>query len=268
MTTAGLVYARAGADAVEIRRDVEFTAADGGALTMDVYYPSGLPNAALLKPNSGTPAVVVVEGYNDVGFLRLFGCRYKDMVSVDALGRLIASSGMVAIAYSNREPVGDVHAVLRHVREHAVAMGIDGNRIGLWACSGHGPLALSVLMSDARAFVKCAALLYPYLMDLDGATAVADAAATFRFANACDGKSMDDVPADRPFFIARAGQDQMPRLNEALDRFVASALSANRALSLVNHATGPHAFDLFDDSEASRQVIRRTLGFLRLQLLG
>jgi hypothetical protein len=32
-------------------------------------------------------------------------------------------------------------------------------------------------------------------------------------------------------------------------------------LTLINHATAPHAFDLMDESETTRDVIRRILGF-------
>lgn len=58
----------------------------------------------------------------------------------------------------------------------------------------------------------------------------------------------------------------MPGLNEALDRFVVGALSKNLPISLVNHAAGSHAFDLMDDSDTSREIIRQTLSFLRFHL--
>jgi hypothetical protein len=70
-----------------------------------------------------------------------------------------------------------------------------------------------------------------------------------------------------PLFIARAGQEQFPRLNDTIDAFVATALGSNLPLTLVNHPTGPHAFDLFDDSDASRAVIRQVLLFLQSTLL-
>ena len=35
---------------------------------------------------------------------------------------------------------------------------------------------------------------------------------------------------------------------------------------MIEHPTGPHAFDVVDDSDTSRNVIRRILGFLREQL--
>ena len=74
------------------------------------------------------------------------------------------------------------------------------------------------------------------------------------------------TPRDLPLFIARAGKDEMPGLNDSIDRFVAGALARNLPLTLVNHPTAPHAFDLVDDSEATREVIRRILAFLAFHL--
>ena len=73
----------------------------------------------------------------------------------------------MAIAYTNREPAEDLDALLHHVRDNAAALGIDGDRIGVWGCSGNVPLALSALMQHGRAFVTCGALLYGYMLDLD-----------------------------------------------------------------------------------------------------
>ena len=132
-------------------------------------------------------------------------------------GQLIAASGLVAIAYTNREPAADLDALLQHVRHNAAALGIDRDRIGVWACSGSVPLALSALMTHGRDFLKCGALLYGYMLDLDGAVGVAQAAATFRFTNPHAGTSFDDLREDLPLLIARAGQEQFPR-PERLDR--------------------------------------------------
>jgi hypothetical protein len=104
------------------------------------------------------------------------------------------------------------------------------------------------------------------MLDFDGSSQVADAAARFGFVNPCAGKSVDDLPRDVPLFIARAGRDQMPGLNEAVDRFVVEALTRNLPITLVNHSAAPHAFDLFQDSEISREIIRQVLGFLRCYL--
>jgi len=34
----------------------------------------------------------------------------------------------------------------------------------------------------------------------------------------------------------------------------------------VNHASAPHAFDLFQDTETSREIVRQILSFLRFHL--
>ncbi|MGP0074234.1 MAG: hypothetical protein ACLPWF_20160 [Bryobacteraceae bacterium] len=52
-------------------------------------------------------------------------------------------------------------------------------------------------------------------------------------------------------------------MNEGIDRFISHALAANLPITLVNHPTGPHAFDILDDSETSREIIRQILEFLR-----
>ena len=121
-------------------------------------------------------------------------------------GQLAAASGVVAITYTNSEPAADLDALLQHVRQNAASLGIDENRIGVWACSGNVPLALWAVMQEGRAFLKCAVLLYGYMLDLDGATGVAEAAHMFRYTNPTDGKSIDDLPPNLPLFIVRAGQ--------------------------------------------------------------
>jgi len=103
-------------------------------------------------------------------------------------------------------------------------------------------------------------------MDLDGSTAVAAASQQFGFDNACAGKSVDDLAADVPLFLVRAGREQFPGLNDALDGFLAGAVARNLPVTFVNHAAGHHGFDLEDDSGASRTVIRQALSFLGLHL--
>ncbi|HEY2736806.1 MAG TPA: hypothetical protein VGK45_00285, partial [Thermoanaerobaculia bacterium] len=145
-------------------------------------------------------------------------------------------------------------------------------RTGAWASSGNVPLALSLLLRDAAAPpLRCAALSYGFMLDLDGMTGTAEASRQFGFANPCAGKTLDDLAshaADTPLFLARAGKDQFPHLNDSIDRFVAGALARNLPVTLVNHPEGPHAFDLFLDTEMSREIIRQVLAFLCFHLAG
>lgn len=255
-----VVYTLPGLDAVTVRRDETYRVADSGALTMDLYYPPDSQSAGR------TPAVIFVTGYNDAGAQRMLGCRMKEMGAYISWGQLAAASGLVGITYTNSDPAADVRSVLQHIRQHATSLGIDEARIGLWACSGNVPNALAVLMRGGQDFLKCAVLCYAYTLDLDGSSRIADASKQFGFVNSSAGKAVEDLPRDLPLFIARAGRDQMPGLNEALDRFLAGALACNLPVTLVNHATGPHAFDLVDDSKASREIVRRILAFLQFHL--
>jgi len=260
ITKKGLVYDMPEAANVEVRRDLEFIGSDGSTLSMDMYLPPG--------GRSAPPAVVVlVAGYKDEGALKFLGCRFKEMHSNVSWARLIAASGMAAVMYTNREPAADFLAALSHVQRSAATLGVDAGRLGLWASSGHVPVALSALMRGASVSVQCAALLYGFTLDLEGGSGVANNAKQFGFVTPCAGKSVDDLATDVPMFLVRAGKDQFPGLNDAMDRFAARALAANLPLTLVNHANGPHAFDLFDDSGTSRRIIRDVLGFFRSSLL-
>lgn len=262
ITKKRVVYQIHGMDAVTIRRDVEYRVTDAGVLTMDLYHP---PDS---KSEARIPAVVFVSGYPDPGFQKMVGCKLKEMESYISWGQLAAASGLVAITYTTgKEPATDIHALLQYVRQNAAVLGIDENRIGVWACSGNVPNALSVLMQEDRDYLKCAVLCYGLMLDLEGATSVADAAKQWGFVNPCAGKSVADLPRDIPLFIARAGQDEMPHLNETMDRFLSKALTCNLPIIFVNHPAAPHAFDLMHDSETSREIIRQILAFMQFHLL-
>ena len=149
------------------------------------------------------------------------------------------------------------------LRADADALGLDVDKFGLFAASGNVTVALSALMRDRR--LRCAALLYGYTMDMDGSTAVADMGRQAGFVNACAGRSSDDLPDGVPCSSYAQGAT-ISRLNEALDRVVARALARNLPLSLINHATGGHGFDLDENTAISRGIVQQVLAFLQLHL--
>ena len=69
-----------------------------------------------------------------------------------------------------------------------------------------------------------------------------------------------------PMLIVRAARDEVPMLNDALDRFVARALGANAPVTVINHPSGVHGLDNQNDDERSREIIRSTIEFMRAQL--
>jgi hypothetical protein len=246
-----VIYRAPGTDAVRVQRDLVYRASEAGSLTMDLYYPPASEHAAPL------PAVIIVAGY--AGPFKAIGWTVS-------WGELLAASGLAAITYASREPVEDTRAVLEYVRKNSASLGIDRQRIGIFASSGNVPNALSLLMEKGRDDLKAAALLYAYTLDLDGSTTVADAAKTYGFFNPCTGKSVEDLPQNTPLLIVRAGRDQFTGLNDAINVFVSQALKRNLTMTLINHGTGVHGFDLFEDSDKSREVIRQILAFMTFEL--
>src|ERR1700694_5087259 len=138
--------------------------------------------------------------------------------------QLVALSGMVAIAYTNRDPVADLQALFEHIHECARSLRIDPARIGIIAVSGNVPTSLPTIMQDGGRTPACAVLGYGCLLDLDGATDVADAARRFGFANPGAGRTVADIQRDVPLLITRAGRDQFPALNASIDRFIRQGL--------------------------------------------
>jgi hypothetical protein len=67
---------------------------------------------------------------------------------------------------------------------------------------------------------------------------------------------------DLPVLIVRAGLDRPP-LNRALTELVAQASSQNAPVTLLNYPGAHHAFEIFDDEEATRETIDSTIEFIR-----
>lgn len=213
VTTRRVLYEIPGMRSVPVR-DASFVAADGQPLPMRVYGDSG-------------PVIVILEGYPDAGFEAHVGCTFMEMEWTISMAQLIAASGMRAVTHSNRDPLPDARALLRHLSR-------DG-RVGVWSTSGHGPVAIAAATEAA-----CAVLMNPVVGEAQ--------------------------PPGVPMFIARAGRDETPGLNQALDAFVQKALADNRPITLVNHADAPHSFDLFLDGPETRRILQQGLDFLRAHL--
>lgn len=245
-----VLYEIPGMHDVAVRRAIPYH----DSLTMDLYLPSGAGRK---------PAVVIVLGYPDAGVTPFFGCQFRETGMIVSWAQLFAASGIVGVVYETRNPAEDVLAVLSSLRANAADWGIDESRIGVWASSGNVPVALSALIAGN---LRCGVLCYGAMLDLDGASGVAQAQAMFHFANPTAGRRVEDFPRDTPLFIARAGKDHFPAMNASIDAFLAAAVRCNLPVTFVNHPTGPHAFDLMDDSATSKCVIQSILAFLQANL--
>jgi acetyl esterase/lipase len=257
-----IVYSVPGMDRVRVERDVIYRGTGDGGVKMDVYIPHGL------APVDRRPVVFFVHG-GPLGP----DMRPKDWGVYQSYGELAAASGFVGVAFNHRlfsaadfdRSAEDVAAAVEFVRNSPAQFRADPERTALWAFSGGGPL-LAAALRERPAHVK-ALVSYYAILDLRGSR---DAA----------GKAMSDETARRlspvyavetgtgPFpavMIARAGQDD-PGINASVETFVRAAWAKGIDIDVLNHPAGQHGFDGFTDDDRSREVIRRTLEFLKERL--
>src|SRR5436190_10114626 len=152
-----VLYEIPGMESVAVREDVD------GPLPTRIYGSTG-------------PAVLLLEGYPDAGFEKHVGCRFMDMQWTISMAQLLTASGFRAVTYSNRDPLPDAIALLKHLR----------TPVGIWATSGHGPVALQAL-----AHAACGVFTNPIVGE--------------------------QVP-EQPMFVVRSGRDDTPNLNVSLDQ--------------------------------------------------
>lgn len=257
-----VVYSLPGMDKVVVKSDLKYARADEPHLLMDVYAP----------PRSGKgvrlPAVLFIHGSVPPG------SRAKDMGVFKSWGRLAAASGMVGVTFTHRlgypkprlaEAGSDLDAAVEYVRANADSLGVDADRICLAAYSGGGPL-LSGAMRERPPYVRCLVAFYAFLdirqSELHRGHESEDALAKFSPVTYLAGGAGRIAPV----FIARAGLDEIPALNDSIDRFAREALSGNAAVAVVNHPRGVHGFDVLTDDERSREIVRGALAFMKTHL--
>jgi tetratricopeptide (TPR) repeat protein len=226
-----VVYHLPSTDKVLVQADTIYKTAGDVQLKLDTYYPP------TLKKDDRLPVVIFINGVgNRDGFPK-----FKTWGQYTNWARLVAASGFAAINYDSRsgETEADSKSLLDYVRANAAKLNINENKIVIWACSANGPVGTKIAFEER-----------PYL-----------SAAVFYYA-------VIDLPPllrDLPLFIARAGLDN-PNLNQGLDVFAQSAIAQGLQISFVNYAEGQHAFDLFDDTDQSREIISQTIAFMKFHL--
>jgi len=139
VATRRVLYEIPGMQSVQVRKS-EFKGANGDPLPLEFY--------DALNPLSGA-IVAIVAGLPDAGFEKHVGCKFMEMEWTICVARLIAASGMTAVTHSNRDAAPDAEALMAH-------LATTTSKIGIWATSGHGPVAL-----EAAAKAKCAVFTTP-----------------------------------------------------------------------------------------------------------
>jgi Flp pilus assembly protein TadD len=200
-----------------------------GELKADFYYPAGH------KTGDKLPVVVFCNGVGSRGPEGL-----KDWAIYKDWGRLLAAKGFLGVNYESsqdktREDLADLMKFL--ASEKGAGLDADGSRMALWSCSANVGTALPYLMDASAAGIKCAVVYY-------------GSAPVERFRE------------NLPIQYVKAEFDG----NFGIDELWRRAVQARAPWSLVLAKGLPHAFDAFENSDASRAMVAQTLEFLASHL--
>jgi acetyl esterase/lipase len=250
-------------DKVKVKSDLKYTTINNPFLLMDVYTPPDLAKG------EKRPAVILIHGGAGEETTP------KDWGFYVSWGKLIAASGMVGVTFTHRlsaqkaslaVAAGDVTAAVNYIRSNAESLNVDRERICLVAYSAGGPM-LSMVMRDKPAYVRCMVAFYAF-MDIQQAGNLFEAHESPETVRSFSPIRTLANDADRiaPLFIARAGRDQVPTMDDSIDRFIREAVSKNVALTFANHPQGVHSFDSQNDDNRSREIIRSAIAFMKANL--
>ncbi len=266
---ARVVFALPHMEQVPVKKDVLYKTVSGMELRYDLYYPRNF------QPGDVRPAIIFIHGEAPPDILK----DAKEWGQYVSWGQLAAASGLIAVTFTHRsseffskldDVASDVSALLDEVLSKAQGLGIDANRLGLWMASGGTPVGLGLLLRNAYPFVRCAAAFYGR-MNLAPVRAKIPASVSDEMLRAYSPvyhlRQLDNPQSIPPLLIARAGRDGLRGVNESIDEFVAEALARNLHFELHNHPDGEHGFDILNDDDHSREIVRRTLAFFQEHLL-
>lgn len=210
-------------------KDVIYHKAAGRDIAMDLYRPASAAAGARLP---------VLIFSNFIG-----GNPQREWSIYTGWARVATAFGFAAINPDSRNDATeeDFLALLAYLREHAAELRVDPDRVAVYAASAHVSTALPFLQSARRpAAVKAATMYYGVGI-------------------------VEQFRSDLPLLWVRAGLDR-PGLNQAIGDLAGKAIRQNAPVTLLNHASGYHGFEVLNNNETSRAVIEQTLRFLAKSL--
>ena len=154
-----IVYTVPGMTRVKVVKDQVYKRVGSAELKMDVYSPPNTTRGAR------RPAVIFIHGGRIPPNLRTTPKEWGAYVS---FGQLVAASGFVAVTFNHRfytwdslpDSQSDLTDLITHVRNSAEPLGVDKDRIILWAVSAGG-VFLGHPLRDAQPYIRCIVGYYP-----------------------------------------------------------------------------------------------------------
>jgi dienelactone hydrolase len=255
-----VAYEVAGMNNVIVKKDIPYLVSSDSSLKMDVYYPPDFDFRRKI------PAIVFVFGYTNDGQLKTAKHQLRTWSPYTSWCRVVAASGMAAIVYETINPENDLQSIIQYISSNKDNLNIDLERMGAYSCSANTPTEIAYALNDPDCIFRCAVVYYGIFLTTD-----------FKHISTIDTLSQNmgfvtprlSEPAswnkNVPLMIVHAGKD-LVLLTESLTSFVGEAIVQNIPITLMIHSDGIHAFDLYTDNEATRQIIRNTLEFWKYYL--
>jgi len=220
-------------------KDVIYKKVGEKELKIDVYSP------AEMKSGTPLPVVLFLSGASDAKNWNVF----------KNYGELAAANGIIGVTFDKRFPQGeagittgleDTNDLISFLRQNADKYNIDKDRVCLWAFSAGGSLIFAG-MQENKLFIRCLVSYYA-ITPMNVRRQVTTLG--------------DKLP---PMLIARAGKDSQ-FINNSIDLFIQEAVNRNARVNFYNYPDGVHAFELFNDTESTREILRHTFQFMKDQL--
>jgi tetratricopeptide (TPR) repeat protein len=126
------------------------------------------------------------------------------------------------------------------MRTHAGDLNIDADRIGMWTCSANTGVGLPIMMQPERTYIKCGVVYY-------------------------GSANLQSMRTDLPIMYVRSGLDGA-QINTGIEHTIRHMVEVECDLTYIHYADGQHAFDILDDTDRSKQIIRQTLDFFTYNL--
>jgi dienelactone hydrolase len=204
--------------------DIEYGRSDTTVLRMDVYRPSAFARS---------------PGPTLIYFNRGVGRESRNALFPSHWARVAASRGVAVVVADlrDRKEAADFLLLLSYLTARGAQHGVDRDAIAVFAASGNVYSAFPVVEDPKQTAVKAAVMYY-------GSAPITE----FRL--------------DLPVLYVRAGLDR-PEVNRQIAELASLAISQNAPMTLLNHPTGYHAFEAFNDDDATRDVMEQTITFVR-----
>lgn len=258
-----VVYKTDDTHKINVQKNFVYHSKKNRKLLMDLYTP-------IIKSESNSPVVLLIHG--EAKSIH----NMKDAGQYCSWGKLIAASGLSAITFNHRvlsdgfsieEVFRDINNLIHYVIENSEMLKIDKDNMAIQCFSGGAPFGLYVGMSSFLNQIKCIVSHYgfgdfEYINQFFNASISNKVIEKFSPIKLMQSKDSKLIP---PILLSRAGLDHK-MLNKSLDKFVAEALAHNLMIDVLNHPTGQHAFDLFNDNDRTHEIVVRTLDYLKKHL--